>query len=688
MTLPTNGSLRMKHSTFCLHVPKNSTSRGLWFLVAAVFCCLAHASEPASPIGQKVDAFQLSDFRGKEHSLTDFADNKIVVVAFLGTECPLAKLYGPRLAALADEFADDSVAFVGINSNTHDSNSEIAAYAQRHGIGFPLLKDLGNRVADAIGAKRTPEVFVLDQDRVVRYRGRIDDQYGVGYLRDEPTRHDLREAIEELLAGKTVSHPMTEAVGCHIGRVKSPDETAAVTYSNQVARVFQRHCVKCHRPGEIAPFSLTTYDEAIGWADTIAEVVEDQRMPPWHANPKHGHFKNERLMTDDEKQTVYDWVTGGAPQGDPMQLPEPIEYVTGWRLSRPPDAIIAMRDRPYVVPAEGTVEYQYFIVDPGFTEDKWIRGAEVLPGNRSVVHHAIVFIRAPDEAPHEGLGWLTAYVPGQSTFELPSRQARFVPAGSKFVFQMHYTPTGSPEEDVTRVGLLFSKGDEVTEELVTLVAINHDFEIPPRAEKFPVQASRRDFPPGATLQAIAPHMHVRGRSFRVEAVNTKESGESQVLLDVPNYDFNWQHAYALVKPLPLTSDLRLDCTALFDNSEKNLVNPDPSITVRWGDQTWEEMMIAFLEVSIPVDRTSRSRRNEPQPLTDAQRTNAERTAADLIKRFDRDGDGVVRDDETPKAFATFAFARLDKNGDKTITPEEALEASLRSARDKANGNGS
>lgn len=670
------------------HDPQNPSSLGLWLLAAWLICCPAGAKEPASLIRQKVADFRLNDFRGKEHSLADFANNRIVVVTFLGTECPLAKLYAPRLVVLAEAFADKGVAFIGINSNTHDSNSEIAAYAQRHAIDFPLLKDLGNRVADAMGAKRTPEVFLLDQHRVVRYRGRIDDQYGIGYIRDEPTRHELREAIEELAAGKSVSNTITEAVGCHIGRVKSPDETAAVTYSNQVARILQRQCVECHRPGEIAPFSLTSYEEVAGWADTIAEVIEDQRMPPWHANPQHGRFKNERLMTEKEKQAIYDWVASGAPQGDPRQLPEPIEYVTGWRLSREPDAIIPMRERPFVVPAGGTVEYQYFIADPGFTEDKWIRGAEVLPGNRSVVHHAIVFFRAPDEASHEGLGWLTAYVPGQSSFELPTHQARFVPAGSKFVFQMHYTPTGSPEEDVTSVGLLFSDAADVTEELITLVAINHDFEIPPYAENYPIRATRSDFPPGAKLQAIAPHMHVRGRSFHVAAVDKNASDPSRVLLDVPHYDFNWQHAYVLAEPLPLTDGLRLDCTALFDNSEKNLVNPAPSIAVRWGDQTWEEMMIAFLEVSVPIDRDRHRRRNESRPLTAAQRASAEQAAADLIRRFDRNGDGVVRHDEAPKAFAAFAFAKFDKNGDKTITLEEALEASLRSARDKAHGNGS
>ncbi len=368
-----------------------------------------------------------------------------------------------------------------------------------------------------------------------------------------------------------------------------------------------------------------------------------------------------------------------------------------------------MRERPFVVPSEGTIEYQYFIVDPGFKEDKWVRGAEIVPGNRSVVHHAIVFFRAPEGdssySTDRGLGWLTAYVPGQSTFESPKHQARFIPAGSKFVFQMHYTPTGSPEEDITKINLLFSNASDVTEELITLVAINHDFEIPPYAQNFPIHASLGDFPRGAKLQAIAPHMHVRGRSFHVEAVvnessrhagkKDKEMGssviegaaQSTVLLDVPNYDFNWQHAYSLVEPLLLTKNTRLDCTALFDNSERNLVNPDPSITVRWGDQTWEEMMIGFFEVAVPIDHSKDQEDGEPKPLNDVERTKATRAAEQLIKRFDRDGDGVVRHDETPKAFATFAFSRFDTNEDKTITPDEALAESLKAARDKANGNG-
>ena len=192
-----------------------------------------------------------------------------------------------------------------------------------------MLKDLGNRVADAIKARRTPEIFVLDRQRRVVYHGRIDDQYGVGYVRDKATREDLRVALDELLAGKSVSQPEASAVGCFIGRVADPKPDSQVTYSDHIAQILQRRCVECHRDGEIAPFALTSYDEVVGWAETMAEVIREHRMPPWHANPKFGKFANARAMPDAEKQLLYQWVSNGAPQGDPANAPEPAKFISG-----------------------------------------------------------------------------------------------------------------------------------------------------------------------------------------------------------------------------------------------------------------------------------------------------------------------------------------------------------------------
>jgi peroxiredoxin len=633
-------------------------------------------AEDANPqIGRQLDDFTLNDFLGTAHSLRDLDDSKLVVIAFLGTECPLARLYGPRLEELAGDYQDTGVTFLGMNANRHDSVTEIASYARRHGISFPILKDTANKLADVLGAKRTPEVFVLDQERRVRYHGRIDDQYGVGFVREQATRLDLKIALDELLAGTPVSVPVTIATGCHIGRIVEPDNSSSITYSNQVSRVLQKHCVECHRPGDIAPFSLTDYDEVVGWADTIAEVIQLQRMPPWHANPEHGRFLNQRLMTDEEKKLVYDWVSAGAPEGDRADLPPPRTFLEGWQLPRKPDLEVWMGTTPFTVAAQGTIEYQYFVADPGFTEDTWIQAAEVFPGNRQVVHHAIVFIRPPELDPSQGMGWLTAYVPGQSILSLPEGQAKLVPAGSKFIFQMHYTPTGREQEDRTRVGLLLADPAKVTEQVISMLVINRDFEIPPGADNHRIDAVVDRFPKGSRLLAISPHMHLRGKSFRF---NVREGDKSRILLDVPHYDFNWQHIYALETPLELKDGISIHCIGHFDNSENNLVNPDPSAVVRWGDQTWEEMMLGFMEISVPRNLKKPGEVFQDRPLTEKEETEAVTAARDLVKRFDKNGDGRVERAEVPDSFAVFAFRRMDRDGSKTISYEEALSASRRS----------
>jgi mono/diheme cytochrome c family protein len=273
-------------------------------------------------------------------------------------------------------------------------------FARTYKLTVPFLRDPGNAVADKFSAERTPEVFVLDRSRAVRYRGRVDDQYGfqtgVGYQRPKALERDLADAIDQLLAAKAVSEPVTRAPGCLIGRTHVANENSEVTYSNQIARLFQDRCVRCHRDGEIAPFSLSNYEEIVGWAPMIEEVVRENRMPPWHADVRYGRFSNDARLNDGEKELIANWVANGAPQGDPRDLPAPRAFTTGWQISKP-DRIIAMGDQPFTVPAEGKVEYQYFTVDPGFTEDMWVKEAEARPGNNAVVHHIIVFIIPPGQ---------------------------------------------------------------------------------------------------------------------------------------------------------------------------------------------------------------------------------------------------------------------------------------------------
>ena len=315
------------------------------------------SAEVTSPVAP----FTLNDYRGATVHSTDFAEAKCLVVAFLGTECPLAKLYGPRLQTLASEYEAQGAKFLAINSNQQDSIAEITAYVKEHGIQFPILKDPGQKVADQFGAARTPEVFVLDPLGVVLYRGRVDDQYIVGVHREAPLRADLRLALSEILAGQPVSVPRTEPIGCLIGRVREPKTDGSVTWSNQIVRIAQTHCVDCHRPGEIGPFSLLTYEDAQGWGDMIAEVVSDRRMPPWHANPAHGKFANDRSLSTEERDLILTWVQDGCPEGDKSQLPPTRTFTEGWQLTKTPDVVFPMQDKPYSIPANAGpngVEYQ------------------------------------------------------------------------------------------------------------------------------------------------------------------------------------------------------------------------------------------------------------------------------------------------------------------------------------------
>ncbi|MBI1346349.1 redoxin domain-containing protein [bacterium] len=618
-------------------------------------------------------AFQLPTVDGGEVVLAARSEPQLTVFCFLATECPLAKLYGSRLEGLQKRYASQHVRLIGIDSNRQDSEADIRSYIEKHGLTFPFVKDYDNRLADRFGAQRTAEVFVVDQTLTVRYHGRIDDQFQPGISRDAPTRLDLQSALDELLAGKRVSVPSTTATGCLIGRLRKPSTETTVTYCKDVATILEQHCVECHRAGEIGPFALTDYDEILGWGDTMIETINDGRMPPWNANPAHGTFANARVMPQADKQILREWVAAGMPYGDKSQLPKPSAEMAEAPVEPAYDLAMPMRDRPFVIPAAGVVDYQYFVIDPHFTEDRWVSAAEVIPGNRGVVHHALVFIRPPDGIRLRGVGWLTAYVPGQKGIQLPPGLARRVPAGSKFVFQMHYTPNGSEQNDLTRVGMTFVPAEVVTQEVFSIVAMNQEFEIPPETANFPVHAKVRQIPPRGELLGMAPHMHLRGQAFQVVARN---GGESQILLDVPKYDFNWQHVYALSTPLSLSFVESLEITARFDNSRANPANPDPTQTVTWGDQTWEEMAIGFFEVAVPLADDGASAA-KAKPVADRQadvsrdvEEQVEKFVTEFFQRHDRNSDGVILRAEPSQVFRSYGFRQVDQDNDGKITRSE------------------
>jgi peroxiredoxin len=541
-----------------------------------------------------VPGFTLTDTAGKQVSLADFKDRKAVAVIFVGTECPLVNLYLPRLAELQRDLGPRGLQVLAVNSNSQDAPEAAARHARERKLPFPVLLDPNQKVADLFGATRTPEAFLLDAAGTVVYRGRIDDRYTVGGDRGAPTRHDLREAIDEVLAGKPVSVARTPVAGCFIGRARPAEPRTDVTYAKHIAPIMQKYCQECHRPGQVGPFSLMTYKQARSWAETIREVVLDNRMPPWHADPRHGSFANDRSLTKQDRELLLAWIDNDCPKGDDRDMPPPRQWPQGWQIGTP-DLVLTMKE-PFKVPAEapkGGIPYQRFTLEASFPEDVWVQAVEARPGNRAVVHHMLVFIGDPPATTAEVVGdrkVLVGYVPGSRPAVYPEGLGLRIPAGSKLVLEMHYTANGTEQLDRSQVAVVFAKAPP-KHEVRTRFVNNRDFVIPPRAANHRATASTT-FAKDSVLLALSPHMHVRGKSFTFRVVYP--DGRTEVLLSVPRYDFNWQHIYALKAPLRLPAGTRIECEARYDNSASNPNNPDPSSAVRWGDQSWEEMLVGLL----------------------------------------------------------------------------------------------
>jgi mono/diheme cytochrome c family protein len=492
------------------------------------------------------------------------------------------------------KFAKHGVQFLAINSSRQDSFTRVSAHAQEHDVPFPVLKDFDQKVADGFGAERTPEAFLLDADRVIRYHGRIDDQYGVGVRRDKPARRDLEEALDELLAGRPVTTASAETSGCPIERPSKRDVGAEITYAKHVARIVQKRCQECHRPGEIGPFSLLNYEDAKKRTKRIREAVLEQRMPPWHADPRYGKFSNDRSLPEDERDALLAWIDTGAKKGDENDLPPPVKFVKDWKIGEP-DKTFAMAQE-FKVPATGVLDYQRFVVDPGFKEDVWVRAAECRPGNRSVVHHILVYILAPGRSepydPDGTAATLVGWAPGDMPAVYSPGTARRIPAGSRLLFEVHYTPNGTEQTDRSAVGILLAKGAPA-HSVETNILANMIFRIPPGAPDQKGQMTF-SFPSDALLLSFMPHMHLRG--INAQYVMKFPDGTTQTLLSVPDYDFGWQSVYRFEKPLVVPKGSKLTWIGHWDNSQDNPRNPDPTKTVYWGLQTWDEMQNGWMEL--------------------------------------------------------------------------------------------
>src|SRR5271165_4309671 len=401
------------------------------------------------------------------------------------------------------------------------------------------------------------------------------------------------------------------------------DPTQPPTFARDVAPIIQKNCQVCHRPGEIGPFSLLTFEQARPWAAAIKEAVKAKKMPPWFADPRYGHFSNSTALTPAEISTIAAWAEAGAPKGDLKQMPPQPEFFEGWAIGKP-DLVFEL-PKPYEVPATGVVDYQHVIVPTGFTKDTWVQAAEVRPTDRAVVHHIIAFIREPQSNWFKGQkpgeffiapqvkteadpdtsalpsDFLVGYAPGQPAEILRPGQAKLIKAGSDIIFQVHYTPNGKPVSDRTKLGIVLAK-EPPKERVLTLSATNGTFKIPPGNPNYRVDAEF-DIRSSVKLSGLHPHMHGRGKDFEYKVVYP--TGETQTLLSVPHFNWHWQNWYTLEEPILLPAGTKIECIAHFDNSPNNPYNADPTKAVVWGEQSWDEMMVGFFnlvfDANLPVE---------------------------------------------------------------------------------------
>lgn len=581
------------------------------------------AGPTTARLGKKLGNLTLTDASGKAIALHELKDRKAIVIVFLSFECPVSSSYAQPLSELAKTYAERGVSVYGVVSSEDVTPEQLAKQSREFNLRFPLLLDRQRVAVEALKAEVTPEAFVLDGNFVLRYRGRIDDQFAARLKKNTRiSRHDLLVALDELLAGKDVSTPATRAVGCRLTPTRAPAESGRVTYHRDVAPILQHHCLHCHRPGDVGPFALTNYKQAVNWSADIKEYTQSRKMPPWKPTsdfPLHG----ERKLSETEIKTLAAWVDGGTPAGDPKDAPPPRKLVDGWHLGEP-DLVLTVPEE-FELASTGPDVYRCFVLPTNLPEDKYVTTVEVRPSNRSPVHHAVLCFDRHGQArkleekekelkgtrkdrgpgyqvplalsflpgflPEGGLG---GWAPGMMPRHLPEGTGYLLPKGADVVLQLHYHRTGRVEKDRTRVGFYFSKKAEC-KRLRDVPVPGQFLYIPAGEERFKVEGTiwiQQD----CQIQNIMPHMHLLGRQIKMTM--TPAEGKPRTLIDIRDWDFDWQEIYWPNEPIAVKAGTRFDIEGIFDNSAKNPRNPfNPPRKILPGMETTNEMCVGFLGVT-------------------------------------------------------------------------------------------
>lgn len=627
-------------------------------------------------VGRYVEDLSFKDLKGKEHRLSSAGDARFTVIAMTSTSCPLSRKYLPTLAELTRLYDGKPVRFILINCIASDAAADMAKAAETLAPNAVYVADQDESFVQHLQALTTTDVLVLDAARTVVYHGAVDDQYGIGYALEQPRRTLLRDALDSVLTGNRPEIVATTAPGCALEPSQPIAGSENITWHNRISRIVQQNCAECHRSEGVGPFPLFSRDEVVAHAAMIRQVVDNGSMPPWFAaknGAAHSTWGNDRSLSDADRQDLLTWLASDRPEGDPKDAPLPVAHASAWAYGEP-DAVVQI-PKPISVRASGAMAYQYVRVEWNGTEDKWVRGYEIRPTDRSVVHHVLVTVLEPgadSKRGEEGIGgYWAAYVPGNSGQMYPEGFARRLPAGATIRFQIHYTPNGTATEDQVKLGLYFADKDpKYVVSTIPLAKVNIKI---PAQDGNHTETLTRPVQSDIPVMAYMAHMHVRGKAFRFD-LNLPD-GTKETLLDIPRYDFNWQLRYDYAEPRVLPKGSTVTVTAVYDNSSANPANPDPNQVVTWGEQTFEEMMIGYVETY-----------SAPGAAPPGQRVGGGPGQGELFfSLLDSDRSGKLAREEFQKAAKRFprlngreeqletAFNESDGDQDQQLTVDEFLK---------------
>ena len=616
-------------------------------------------------VGMRVDDFQLLDHTGKAHQLYYYNNAPAVVLMIQGNGCPIVRSAVPALREVRDAYAESGIEFFLLNSNLQDNRQSIAAEVAEFGFDMPVLVDEQQLIGESLKVTRTAEIFVIDMSskRVV-FHGPVDDRLNYQTQRAEAKHHYLRAALDSVVAGTAVEVANVEAPGCIVNfpEKEQAAQHAQISYHDTIVPILEKRCVECHQDGGIGPWAMNSYEMVLGFAPMIREVIRTDRMPPWHSDPGIGHFIGDRSLEPEEIKTLVHWIEAGAPRGvgtDPLKTPR--EPMLDWPLGEP-DLVLTIP--AFDVPGTGIVDYRRPAIINPLKEGRWLRATTIKVGSRESVHHVLTghMKEMPEDGKSNESRWgvsIGGYAVGAESMVMRENIGAYIPAGGAIGFQMHYTPFGKAVTDQTQVGLYFY--DEPPE-LMTRNAVVIDFtiEIPPETARHK-EVSYLEFPKDALLFYAFPHAHYRGQSSTL-AIRYPD-GREEMLLSLPRYDFNWQRAYEFVEPVEVPAGSKLIARYEYVNSAQNVANPDPSLSITWGEQSHEEMLFTAISYRWK-DETSSEQKDEYQRML---------YATSAFGMLDDNVDDILQRQELkgrPGQRIAKNFARLDVNGDGRLTRKE------------------